>query len=97
MEQNILKKRLLTIKTLNAMKMEKNFIALEKGYSRQPYLTYNIFFWIDKLEEELLELRKAVIINDITNIKEELADLSNVIDYAFEYISNITKEQLEKL
>lgn len=81
-----LKKRLPTIKSLAMLKMEKNFIALEKGYCRQPYKYFEIHFWINKLNEELKEFKEAFNKRDINNMKEELADLSNVIDYIFELL-----------
>jgi NTP pyrophosphatase (non-canonical NTP hydrolase) len=86
MNNDILKKRLVTIKSLAALKMEKNFIALEKGYYRQPYKYFPIHFWIDKLNEELEEFKIGFNKRDVNNMKEELADLSNVIDYIFELL-----------
>ena len=62
-EQNReLKKRLPHIKSLAMVKMEKNFIALEKGYPRQPYntLKQSKSFLVFRIEEELNELKAKV-------------------------------------
>lgn len=85
-ETSNLKKRLPTIKTLSMLKIEKNFIALEKGYPRQPYLDphQSLSFLIDRLLDEYIELQRAEITKNSENMKEELADMSNIIDYIFE-------------
>ena len=73
------------IKTLSMLKMEKNFKGhIEKGYYRRPYEHYNITFWILRLRQELEELQEAKDLEDFDKIREELADISNLVDYAFE-------------
>ena len=86
-----LKKRLPNIATLSAMKMEKNFIAIEKGYDRQPALSVHgtMRFWLYRLDEEKAELDKAVETGNAVNILEELADLSNIIDYMAERLARL--------
>ena len=82
-------------KTLAMIKMEKNFIALEKGYPRHPYndKNQNIPFLIKRLEEEFIELKKAYRYKGLNeamwfrNMREELADISNIVDYIFEKVS----------
>ncbi|MGD0071387.1 MAG: hypothetical protein ABSB71_07925 [Candidatus Bathyarchaeia archaeon] len=77
------------IRSLAMLKMEKNFIAhCDKGYPRQPYKDFNqpTSFLISRMDDELKELKEAFERKDIVNMQEELADLSNVIDYAFEQL-----------
>jgi len=83
-----LKHRLPDIKSLNMLKMEKNFIALEKGYPRQPYNDSKqpISFMIHRIEEELEELKGAFNRQNISVMKEECADISNLVDYLFEQL-----------
>jgi len=88
-QADTLKYRIPSIRTLNMLKMEKNFIALEKGYPRQPYFDKNqsLGWFIEiRLNSEYRELIKAFDNNDILNMKEELADMSNIIDYIFEML-----------
>jgi hypothetical protein len=84
-----LKRRLPDIKTLAMLKMEKNFIALEKGYPRQPYASEKqpIIFMIHRIEEELDELKGAFELQNIPVMKEECADISNLVDYLFEQLA----------
>lgn len=85
-----LKHRLPGIKTLAMLKMEKNFIALiEKGYSRQPYDAEGqpTAFLIDRIRDELKELQLAYLNHDLLGMKEECADISNLVDYLFEKLS----------
>ncbi len=84
-----LKHRLPDIKSLSMLKMEKNFIALEKGYPRQPYNESEqpVSFMIHRIEEELEELKEAFNKQDILVMKEECADISNLVDYLFEQLS----------
>jgi hypothetical protein len=86
MSSTNLKRRLPEIKSLAMLKMEKNFIALEKGYRRQPYTFYPPSFWVDKIKEELAEMEEALKKKNVTGMMEECADLSNVIDYFFELL-----------
>lgn len=87
MEKRDLKHRLPDIKSLAMLKMEKNFIAhMEKGYPRQPYRDENqpIAFMIRRIQEELEELREAFRTAKFQTMKEECADISNIVDYLFE-------------
>jgi hypothetical protein len=71
-------------KSLAMRKMEKNFIAhIDKGYQRRPYShkEYDMHFWLQRLYEELNELEQAKTSDEIC---DELADLSNIIDFIFE-------------
>jgi hypothetical protein len=81
-----LKHRLPSIRSLAMLKMEKNFIALEKGYPRQPYddPRQSTGFLISRIEDELTELKQAWANADIQGVKEECADISNIVDYLFE-------------
>lgn len=99
-----LKHRLPEIKTLAMLKMEKNFIAYcEKKYPRQPYADPKqpIHFLIYRLKQEVGELIRGygnsltesdnLDIKTILNLKEECADISNLVDYLFEKL--VRKEQ----
>lgn len=88
-----LKRRLPGIKTLAMLKMEKNFIALEKNYPRQPYAAENqpIRFMIHRIEEELQELKEAFDLENVDVMKEECADISNLVDYLFEQLVRSSK------
>jgi len=75
------------IKTLAMLKMEKNFVAvIDKKYPRQPYLKYSTKFLLDRLDDEVKELRQACQINTM-QAKDECADVSNIVDYIFERLS----------
>lgn len=90
-ETSNLKKRLPTIKTLSMLKMEKNFIAvIEKGYLRQPYLDpyQPLGYLVDRLLDEFIELKLYEANHNSEGMKEELADMSNIIDYIFEKLSH---------
>lgn len=83
------KKSLIGIKTLSMMKMEKNFIAhIEKGYLRKPYNDKKqpIDFLLDRIEDEFDELNEAFEANNLEVMLEELADMSNIIDYLYEKV-----------
>ena len=73
------------------LKMEKNFIALEKNYHRQPYLDPQqpFEYLIKRLHDEFIELREEYETNEIEGMKEELADMSNIIDYIFEKLCQV--------
>lgn len=76
------------IKTLAMLKMEKNFIAiLEKKYPRKPYEQYTSKDLLARLHEEYLEALRAWGDEDADALKLELADMSNIIDYIFERVS----------
>ena len=88
-EYNDKKTNIPMIRSIAMLKMEKNFIAhCDKGYSRQPYKDNNqpTSFLISRLDDELKELKEAFERKDIVNMQEELADLSNIIDYLFEQL-----------
>ena len=80
------------IKSLAMMKMEKNFIAHnQKGYPRKPYNTYSLADCFGFVEREMKELDEAVRsyygIRDpiiLTEIRKEIADVSNCLDYLYE-------------
>jgi len=75
------------MKTLAMIKMEKNFRALEKGYPRRPYEAFDIDRLIKRLQEELNELIDARIKKNYWDMLFELADLSNMVDYIFEQVT----------
>lgn len=80
-----LKHRLPGILSLEAMKMEKNFIAhIEKGYGRQPYIDVDVDFLMERAQQELDELKAAVLNRDVVNMREEVADVQNILDYVYE-------------
>lgn len=80
------KKSLIGIKTLAMLKMEKNFLALEKGYSRKPYneIKQDIDFLLLRLDNEIDEFTEAYENKNLEVMLEELADISNLTDYLFE-------------
>lgn len=72
-------------KTLAMRKMEKNFIAhIEKKYPRKPYAYHPPSFFENRMKEELDELHWALKNRDIEGAKNELADISNLVDFLFE-------------
>jgi len=90
----------MSIKSLAMIKMEKNFQALEKGYQRQPYTCpiangqreFTLIGFVLREMEELVESidiwvnsedRDAV---QFANIREEIADVSNCLDYLYEAV-----------
>ena len=71
--------------SLAARKMEKNFIAVfEKEYRRKPQNQFSYDFWMKRLNKEALELEIEILKLDYDAICDELADLSNIIDYLYE-------------
>ena len=85
------------IKSLAMMKMEKNFIAHnEKGYPRQPYNQYSLADCFSFVEREMKELELSVrqyyasrhtekfSKESLIEIRHEIADVSNCLDYLFE-------------
>ena len=88
------------IESLAMLKMEKNFVAHnDKGYPRQPYAQYDINDHFGFVEREYRELKQAFldyhtdIIKDnkmhlmtthLVNIRNEIADVSNTLDYFYE-------------
>lgn len=94
-----LKHRLPQIKTLAMLKMEKNFIAYcEKGYPRQPYCAPDqpTSYLILRISQELRELKQAFSIKDVQTMKEECADISNIVDYLFEQLTAFEIEQMQR-
>ncbi len=84
-----IKHRIPNIQSLAMLKMEKNYISYcDKNYVRQPYLFYTSFL-IKRIDDELNELKEAFKRGDIINMKEECADISNIIDYLFEQLSQL--------
>jgi NTP pyrophosphatase (non-canonical NTP hydrolase) len=91
------KKEIPKIMSLAMLKMEKNFIAvIDKGYCRQPYspeANQPLGFMIFRLKQELEELEEAFKRGDLINMREELADISNLCDYTDEELLQIMKQQ----
>lgn len=104
-ERKELKKRVPSIQSLAMLKMEKNFIAYcEKKYPRQPYKELPPSYLIQRIEEEIAELKVAISKKDVKNMMEECADISNLTDYLFELLLSFhistfdcqkTKEKIE--
>lgn len=77
------------IKTLAMLKLEKNLIAvIEKGYARRPYDTYSINELADFIKREYYELDLELSQKswNMLAVRNELADLSNTIDFLYEAI-----------
>lgn len=75
------------MRSLAMLKMEKNFVALlTKGYPRKPYLKNSMENLLDRLDDEVQELRNACK-ESIVKAKDECADVSNIVDYIFERLS----------
>ncbi len=82
------KAKIPEIKTMAMLKMEKNFIAVNsKGYPQRPYEKNCCSFLIDRVSQETEELKDAYLREDLVNMLEELADVSNLLDYIFEQVS----------
>jgi NTP pyrophosphatase (non-canonical NTP hydrolase) len=81
------------IKSLAMLKMEKNFRALEKGYPRQPYKQYSVHWLFQRLMEETKELAVALENSDYQNGMCEFTDVSNIVDYIFEKLSQKREAQ----
>lgn len=81
--------------TLAMIKMEKNFIAQDKGCTRFPY---KIPLWNlrVRLLEEVDELNDALKQKDFENAKLECADISNIVDYIFEALAQETSGEVIK-
>ena len=76
------------MKTLAMLKMEKNFVAvIEKKYPRKPYEVLTTEYLLKRLSQENIELIQAFTNLDREEMQKELADMSNLIDYIFERIS----------
>jgi len=106
-------------KSLNARKMEKNFIAvIEKGYTRQPALSYPFtnpsdptmchlgfitrelaeleyeLTWIAKLsaDDRHVSVRDGTMLDYIDKAMDEVADVSNTLDYCYERLMILEDE-----
>lgn len=76
------------VKTLAMIKMEKNLIAvIDKGYTRYPYKDYSVNEMLNWFLREVQELVNAIDGETNTNIKNEIGDCSNVLDYMYEVVS----------
>lgn len=77
------------IKTLAMLKMEKNFVGvIEKRYPRKPYEVYSLEKLLERLSEEIAELKESIEVEDVNNAKGECADISNLTDFVFERLSS---------
>ena len=77
---------LKVIKSLSMLKMEKNFRAQDKGYVRMPpesFPIYDLYLWVLREMDELTQAMQKPDF-DYTNIREEIADVSNCLDYLYE-------------
>lgn len=85
------------MKTLAAIKMEKNFIAvLTKRYPRKPYEHYTVQFLIKRLKEEVAELEEAVKLRVYGEAALECGDVSNLVDFIFEQVVRLIEAKKEK-
>lgn len=88
------------MKTLAMMKMEKNLVAvIEKKYPKRPYEMFSVDFLRMRLLEEMNELNdalkfyienkriEALTYGSSMKARLECADVSNLIDYIFEKLS----------
>jgi len=76
------------MKSLAMLKMEKNFIAvIEKQYPRKPYEYFDLGYLRMRLLEEVTELNEALKSGTVEDAKGECADVSNIVDYIFEKLS----------
>ena len=57
--------------------------VIDKKYERKPQDEYSYTFWIMRLEEEKEELEEALHESEDA-VMDELADMSNIIDYMYE-------------
>lgn len=73
------------IKSLAMIKMEKNFRAvIDKGKPRDPYEYFSTKQLLEKLDEEVSELKEAISSGIPYAAMLECGDISNVIDIIFE-------------
>ena len=90
-----------TVKSLSMLKMEKNFVAaMDKGYPRRPYEKWDIVDLHSFVEREMKELKHEVITlgkveefglfehDQLIKIMNEIADVSNTLDYLYERLLN---------
>jgi len=82
-------------KTLAMLKMEKNLVAvIDKGYTTKPY-ELDLDYLRMRLLQEVNELNEALKSGQVENAKSECADVSNIVDYIFEKLSNEKEAQHE--
>jgi len=82
-------------KTLAIRKMEKNFIAVQKkGYPQKPYEYSSLQSLFNRLQEEIKELGKALVLMDYEGALWECADCSNFLDFLFERIDNVQRHKI---
>lgn len=74
--------------TLAMIKMYKNLRAvIEKGYPRKPYEEFTCKQLLDRIKGETQELEQARNDNELVNMLFEIADVSNLLDYLFEKVT----------
>ena len=79
------------------LKMEKNFRGyIEKGYPRKPYERYDLEFWRKRIKQEVKEFEDALKNRDFYGMKEELADISNLVDFTFERVLHVEIDLLKR-
>ncbi|MBA7491416.1 hypothetical protein ES702_01961 [subsurface metagenome] len=66
--------------SLEFWKREKNFIAQDKGYVRDPE-GFSYKFLRKRLLDEMIELGNAIGSGNISLIIKECSDVSNIVDY----------------
>jgi hypothetical protein len=80
--------------TLAAIKMEKNFIAVnQKGKTRYPYKDMTLKQLQKRLHDEVKELDESIEKKDTKNGRLECGDVSNITDYIFEALQNTPQEK----
>lgn len=69
------------MRTIEQVKKDKNYLAHGKGYPIDPE-GFSLYFLMSRLWDEYQELIEAVKLNRESDaIIDELADMSNIIDY----------------
>ena len=77
-----------SILTLAMLKMEKNFVGhLIKCYPREPYKHFDETFLLKRIKQEIKELEIALTSPEPHFAMEECADVSNLVDFLFERLS----------
>lgn len=66
--------------SLEFWKREKNFIAQDKGYVRDPE-GFSYKFLMGRLSDEKEELEEAIKLKNSSKIIRECSDVSNIVDY----------------
>lgn len=87
---------LKNVKSLAMLKMEKILRAIDKGYSRFPYLQYDYEFLLNRVKQELKELEDAFNCGLYSEMRVEIADLINILEYLFERTFIEESEQKKK-